>query len=639
VNTRVVLRIERHRLGPRVYVLGARVHEWHLGVAVLLALGAAALLDHAGSSFGTATVAATGVLLIAKDWRDLVPSKRDTAAWRLGLHTEPVPLRALYRADPLPRLVALTAVLAGLVNLAAAVRPNIAWRNHLLLGVEPLEGLKLSHAAALPTSLLLLITAPYLWRRRQSALRLALVLLAGLTALDLLKGLDLEAAAGSTAAATVLWLGRGSFYVRHDPDTLRVALRRVPLLAGAVALLCGLAIWIAGHGDAGLITVVRETGDALLWQQGPITFRDELAHLDEAIGLTGLAALAWCAYLLFRPLAAPRSLPDAEGRRAAGRLVRSHGSDTLAYFKLRHDQHYLFGPDRRAFLGYRVESGVLFVSGDPVGPDDALPDLLRMLSQFASERGLRVAALGVGERLVPLWRDLGLRALYVGDEAVVETSCFSLEGRAIRKVRQSVSRLEKHGYTASLQRLSELSDRELGELAAVSHGWRQGRQERGFAMSLDELRRDDHGDSVVILGRDDAGRIRGFLHFAPSYGRRAVSLSLMRRDHETPNGLTEFLVARGMELLRLEGVEEVSLNFAAFARFIHAPRNLAERLTGRVLLAADAVFQIERLYRFNAKFFPRWEPRYLMYESLPALPRVALAAMWIEGQLPKPWRP
>ena len=621
-----------------MYVLGARVHEWHLGVAILLVLASAALLDHAGRGFGTLAVAGAGVLLIAKDWRDLVPSKRDTAAWRLGLHVEPLPLRAVQRADPLPKLVAVTAVLAGFVNLAAAVRPNIEWRNHLLLGLEPLEGLKLSHAAAVPTSLLLFVTAPYLWRRRQSALRLALALLLGLTALDLLKGLDLEAASGSIAAATVLWLGRGSFYVRHDPETLRAALRRVPLLAGTVALLCGIAVWLAAHGHAGLTTIVRETGDAFLWQRGPLQFRDELAHLDEAIGVTGLIALAWCAYLLFRPLAAPRSLPDADGRRTAGELVRSHGSDTLAYFKLRRDQHYLFTADRRAFLGYRVEAGVLLVSGDPVGPDDALPDLLRQLHSFASERGLRVAVLGASERLLPLWQDLGLRSFYLGDEAVVETARFSLDGRAIRKVRQSVTRLEKHGYAASLHRLSALSEDELAELAAVSHDWRRGQDERGFAMSLDELRHEDHGDSVVVLGRDANGRIRGFLHFAPSYGRAAVSLSLMRRDRDTPNGLTEFLVARGMDLLRGRGVDEVSLNFAAFARFIHEPRGRAERLLGRALLAADALFQIERLYRFNAKFFPRWEPRYLMLERLAALPRVGLAALWAEGQLRKPGR-
>ena len=157
-------------------------------------------------------------------------------------------------------------------------------------------------------------------------------------------------------------------------------------------------------------------------------------------------------------------------------------------------------------------------------------------------------------------------------------------------------------------------------------------------MALDELRRDDHGDSLVLIGHDGEGRIRAFLHFAPSYGRPAVSLSLMRRDKDTPNGLTEFLVARGIELLRDRGVEEVSLNFAAFARFIHSPRSGLERLVGRGLLLADSVFQIERLHRFNAKFFPRWEPRYLLYERVLGLGRVGLAAMWLEGQLPKPTR-
>jgi lysyl-tRNA synthetase class 2 len=588
-------------------------------------------------NLATGAAALAGVWLIAKDWRDLFPAHRDTAAWRLGLHVRMHPLRAARRADPLPRLAAVTAALAGLVNLAAAVEPDIAWRSHLLLYVEPFEALRLTHAAAVPSSMLLLVTAPYLWRRRQSALRLALLLLGGLTVLDLLKGLDVDAASGSVAAAVVLWLGRGSFCVRHDPDTLRTALRRVPLLAAASLFLSGVAVWIAAPASAGLTTIVRETGDALFWQVGPLDFHHELGHLDEAIGFTGVMTLVWCAYLLFRPLAVPRVFPGAEVRRAARELVRRHGADTLAYFKLRRDQHYLFSADARAFLGYRVEAGVLIVSGDPIGPDDAVPGLLRELSEFAEARGLRIAALGAGEQVRPSWEQLGLRSLYLGDEAIVDTGSFSLEGRPIRKVRQSVTRLEKHGYAAELRELAELTDADLAQLESVSRRWRRGAEERGFTMSLDELRRDDHGDSLVVLARGRDSRIHGFLHFAPSYGRRAVSLSLMRREQDTPNGLMEFLVARGIEQLRERGVDEVSLNFAAFARFVHAPRSRLERLTGRGLLVADGFFQIERLHRFNAKFCPRWEPRYLMYERVVGLPRAGLAALWAEGQLPKPW--
>ncbi|HEY6836758.1 MAG TPA: phosphatidylglycerol lysyltransferase domain-containing protein [Gaiellaceae bacterium] len=632
-----MLRVERHRLGPRVYVLGARIHEWHLGSAVLLGVLAGALAHRVDRDGHVAAAALFGgVWLVAKDWRDLMPSRRDTAAWSLGLHVRPLPLRALRRAAVLPKLAALAAVLAGLVNLASAVTPDITWRDHLLLQIAPLEALRISHAIAIPASMLLFVTAPYLWRRRQGALRLAVVLLVGLGLLNLLKGLDLEEALASFALAGLLWLGRSSFCVRHDPVSLRSALRKIPLIVGGGLLLCLLAVWLAAPWGTSLSAVLRETYSALVWQDGPIAFREDLGGTDEAVGVFGLLALLWCAYLVFRPLAAPRAFPTGETRHAVGELVRRHGADTLAYFKLRRDQHYLFSPDEKAFLGYRVEAGVLLVSGDPVGPDDAIPGLLRELSGFAEARGLHIAAIGVGERLLPLWKQLGLRSLYLGDEAVVETQAFSLDGRPIRKVRQSVTRLEKQGYHATLHELRDLTEADLLGLEDVSSRWRGGTSERGFAMSLDALRREDHGDSLVVIGRDAEGQIRGFLHFAPSYGRAAVSLSLMRRDPETPNGLTEFLVARGLEQLRERGVEEVSLNFAAFARFIHDPRGPVQRLLGRGLLLADAFFQIERLHRFNAKFFPRWEPRYLLYERALGLPRVGLAAMWAEGQLPKP---
>ena len=226
--------------------------------------------------------------------------------------------------------------------------------------------------------------------------------------------------------------------------------------------------------------------------------------------------------------------------------------------------------------------------------------------------------------------------MYVGDEAIVDTSTFSLEGRSIRKVRQSVSRLESAGYEAALVQESELDDATAAELEHVSALWRDGASERGFSMAMDTLRCEERGDGSVLLARDADGTIRGFLHFVPAYGRPAMSLAAMRRDRETPNGLMEFLVVQAIELLRAEGVEELSLNFAAFARFMHRPRNPAERFVGRLARLANPYFQIESLYRFNAKFHPRWEPRYLVYERARRLPRVGLAVMWAEGQLPKP---
>jgi lysyl-tRNA synthetase class 2 len=198
--------------------------------------------------------------------------------------------------------------------------------------------------------------------------------------------------------------------------------------------------------------------------------------------------------------------------------------------------------------------------------------------------------------------------------------------------------MRKAGFEATLHELGDLDERTLCELEHVSDRWRQGDPERGFSMAMDTLRGDHLHDSLVLVARDGDGdgAVRGFLHFVPVYGRPAVSLSFMRRDRDTPNGLTEFMVARAMELLRERGVHEASLNFAAFARLLHSPSGPVERLLGRLAALFNPYFQIESLYRFNAKFFPRWEPRYLVYEGALGLPRAGLAAMWAEGQLPKP---
>jgi lysylphosphatidylglycerol synthetase-like protein (DUF2156 family) len=91
---------------------------------------------------------------------------------------------------------------------------------------------------------------------------------------------------------------------------------------------------------------------------------------------------------------------------------------------------------------------------------------------------------------------------------------------------------------------------------------------------------------------------------------------------------------RAIELLRERGVDELSLNFAAFAKWMHSPDKRYERVLGKLIALGNPFFQIESLYRFNAKFFPRWEPRFLVYEGAFGLPRASIAAMWAEGQLP-----
>lgn len=630
-----MIEVQQHPQGPRVFVLGRRIHEYMLGLGVVALLGAGSLARVLHPSLVVAAVAGLGVWLVAKDWRDMFPSRRDSASWRLGIHRRYTPLRPARQSEGLPAVAALLALAVAAVNLVSALTPSMPGRVRLLLQLEPVTVLPVFHALALPTAAALAVVAFYLRRRRRRALHAAIALLVAVGALNLLKGLDVEETALSWSLAGLLWWGRAAFYVRHEPLGPRSALWRLPLVALASGALALTAVWAALPG-AGPELVLRETLAFLTWNRPPATVHEGFGWVPLGIGLLGLSGLLAVAYAFFRPLAVGRRLPDETARRAALELVRTHGRDTLAFFKLRADAHHFFSSDRRAFVTYRVENSVLVVSGDPVGAPEALPQLLRELCAFAERRGLRLGAVGAGKELLPLYAKAGLRAIYIGDEAVVETGGFSLEGRAIRKVRQSVSRLEKAGYTAAVHRLEELDAGTRAQLDRISARWRGGAPERGFAMAMDSIDGLHAAETAVVLARDGEGAVKGFLHFVPTYGRRAMSLSHMRRDPDTPNGLTEFLVVSSIVLLRERGIEELSLNFAAFARLLYAPAGRLERLLGRLLALAEPLFQIQSLYRFNAKFEPRWEPRYLLYERPLSLPRVALAVMRAEGQLPSP---
>lgn len=598
-----MIRFERHTFGPRCFVAGVRVHEWHLGL-LALAGAAAAAISHLPAA-ATLTLGLLGAWLVAKDWHDLLPSKRDTAVWRLGIHRAPARLRRAYRGESLPAAAGWLTGAVGALNVVSALTPDVPGRLVLLTTLTGIHVPVVASGLALPAGLMLLVLAPYLARRRRRAMHAAVVILLAVGGLNLLKGLDVEEAIASWALAGLLIWGRDAFCVRHEAMSAP-AMARAMVAPALTAIAAGCAALTVELWAAPSVAVVVGFGVALA-----------------------------VARIAFKPLAAPAHTDEAE-RRAAQALVEANGSDTLSFFKLRQDIQHLIASDGQAFISYRVDSGVLLCSGDPVGADDAIPALMSEVCSFAEQRGLRLGFVGGGERLRELARDAGLRSLYMGDEAIVDTAAFTLKGRPIRKVRQAVNRLSKAGYTTELRTLGDVTPTELEQLEAVSRRGLRGKPERGFSMAMDGLRGSHLDDSTVLIARDALGTPRGFLHFVPSYGSPRASLSSMRRDGDVPNGMTEFMMVRAIEEFRLRGIAELSLNFAAFARLVHDPRTRLERALGRLVSLADPFFQIESLYSFNAKFFPRWQPRYLLYEGALGLPRMALATLWVEGHLPRP---
>lgn len=540
-----------------------------------------------------------------------------------------------------PLILAVFVAVSGILDVASAVTPGVTSRLSAIENVTPNVVPHLARALVVPTGLALVVLARGLRRRRRRAWQLTTALVVAAALLHILKGLDYEEAIASTLLATILIARRHDFTGRGDPDTRRTFLGRLALYAGAILLYGVVALWInrlAIDRPYTLGFAVKETAESAAGVD-IVGTRHVAGEFGSWFPVSVMLLTVTAAFSLIWVWISPwrrRVPPQERDRLRAHAIVSGSASDTLSPFTLRGDKSYFFGEDGRAFLAYTVVAGVAVVSGDPVGPEDAVEPLLRRFLEFAHERGWRLGVLGVGERCVDVYRRLGLRAIYHGDEAVVETASFSLEGRPIRKVRQSVARLEREGYRIEIRYAGEIPYLERADLEDVAVAWRGSEPERGFTMELDALFRLEGREALFVIGRDDTGTIRGFLHFAV-VGGRALSLSSMPRVLGTPNGFNEWLVVEAIAWAKENGFAEVSLNFAPFAAvFADGEADAGRRLLRGALETLKFHFQLDNLLVFNRKFQPEWRPRFVVYEQLGDLPRVSLAGLAAEGYLALP---
>ncbi|HEY6836957.1 MAG TPA: phosphatidylglycerol lysyltransferase domain-containing protein [Gaiellaceae bacterium] len=538
----------------------------------------------------------------------------------------------------MPLVLAWGVAAAGALGLVDALLPSND--GGLLSSLAPVAVKPVTSALVGPLALALLVTARGLARRKRRAWQVALVLLGGSTVLHVLHGFHAGAAATALLAVGLV-AHRHQFDAPGDPTSRpRVALRAA-LIAAAIFLYGALALWlnqIVIDQPVSLGLIARETGAALvgLRLQGTAHVASSVASwFPLSVFLAGLAGGAWLLFAWIGPWRY-RQRQEARERALARTLVAAWGADTLAPFVLRADKSYFFSEDDRAFLAYRVVGGVAIVSGDPVGPASQHGLLLDRFIAFARERGWRLAILGASESCLGLYRERGLHAIYHGDEAVVETAAFSLEGRPIRKVRQSVHRLQRAGYRADVLRPREIDSALRDELEALAREWRGREPERGFVMALDALFRLGDEDAVFVVGRGPGGAPAGFLHFAVCPAGSALSLSSMPRLRSTPNGFNEWLICESVDWAREHGFERISLNFAPFAALLSPEAQLSrlQRLERRALLGLKGHFQLDNLLLFNRKFFPEWQRRFVVYERRLDLPRVGIAALAAEAYLP-----
>ncbi len=450
---------------------------------------------------------------------------------------------------------------------------------------------------------------------------MAVVLTAVTVVLHLVKGLDFEEATVAVALLVLLVAGRRHFTARPDPRSVRRVVSVVvagPLIATALGW-AWLALDARGE-EPGTGTGARVVHSfvGLFGITGPVRFESEASGDRAAVALVvlGAAVLIPLLFVALQPADGPHAL-DPEQQVAVRTVLERWGEvDSLSYFATREDRSVLFSRSGKAAVSYRVVGTVSLAAGDPLGDPEAWPGAIEVWLAEAASYGWVPAVLGASDRGARAYHRAGLDALELGDEAVLTLSEWSLEGRSMRVVRQAVSRCSRAGLTVTCHRSGDLDEETWRSLRRKAEEWRDGAVERGFSMALDRFGDPRDTASVVVLARDEDGQLKGLLNFAP-WGPHGLSLDLMRRDREIENGLIEHMVVGLIEQCPGLGVRRISLNFAVFRSVFARGERLGagpvQRMTHAVLLWASRFWQIESLYRANAKYHPEWVPRYLCF--------------------------
>ncbi len=499
--------------------------------------------------------------------------------------------------------------------------------------------INVTRSADVIIGLMLLLLSHGLRRRKRRAWQAVLALLVFDIVIHFVHGVRITSAIVAIVLLVTLLYFHEDFYAVGDPRTRWNALRVFAALVAA-DLAIGLGYLAVGPlADNYPLTVrVQDVVYELVGVYGPIQWesdgRGDLYHL--LTSALGLFTLVVTVYLFLRPAAPRARLAAADADKIRGLLARQGDRDSLGYFALRTDKSVIWSPSGKACVCYRVVSGVMLAAGDPIGDPEAWPGVIAEFLSVAANHAWRPAVMGCSELGAEVWcREGDLTALELGDEAIVNVADFSLSGRSMRNVRQMVNRVAKNGYVAEVRRVRDIPRPELDKLINVSDSWRGSQTERGFSMALGRLGAVGDEECVVVTAKED-GVLRAVLQFVP-WGTDGLSLDLMRRDRAAQPGLNDFLIVEAIKAAPGLGVKRISLNFAMFRAALERGERIGAgpvlRAWRSLLLFASRWFQIESLYKFNAKFCPVWEPRFFVYPGTRDTPRIAIAALEAEAFL------
>lgn len=539
-----------------------------------------------------------------------------------------------------PTFFGRAAYLFGIFNILANVFRQFRPQANRLDHYVPVLINATAFSTAVFTGILLIIIARGLSRRKARARNFAIAALALNVISDIFRIHRHPIQITISAILLILLIiVRSEFYAVSDPTTKFAPIRA--LFIGVVLVISsGMAMIYFRHGkdlvgNPSIKNILLTVIEGMIGISGPVEFKSEAISntVDISLAAMGIFTLIVPLWLFFRRIAPIPKMSEEDISGVLDLINHDQDQDSLGYFATRADKSVIWSNNKKAGVAYRVQGGVMLASGDPFGEYSLWGEAIENFLEVAKEHAWTPAVMGASDAGGEVWVERAdMLAIDIGDEAVIKVEDFTLEGRPMANVRQMVNRIKRKGYSTRTARLSELSNEEIVKLRKLAKEWRYGVAERGFSMSMDRFAESKDSNCLITIAEIEE-QIKGFLYFVP-WGDHRVSLDRMQRERGTDPGLNELMITETAEYSKTHGITHISLNFAAFRSLFERADKISAgpitRGTRNLIRFFSNWFQVESLYRFNAKFQPEWQTRYVLYPKASDLPKVGWAALRAE---------
>jgi len=506
----------------------------------------------------------------------------------------------------------------GVINIISVLTPAISVRLHLLQNYIPNEAIHASNYFVLASGLFLLINSAFMLKGLRTAWWFAVLLSLGSLIGHLTKAIDYEEAALALVVLLSLYSTRKEYVVRNNPR-----LRSIGIQTALISIVAVIIYGVVGfyfldirhfNIDFSLGQSIKYTlaNFFLLGSPDLIPTGHFAKYFIDSIQISGFLSMGFFVFALIAPYVW-KIEPDRAELAEALALTKSYGNSALDYFKTYHDKLLFFNEGKTCFISYKVSGNFAVILENPVAANyEVMMNSLKAFYKYCSDNGLKSISFRVPSESLDVYKRLGKKWLYLGQEAVVDLRTFSLQGGDKKRIRNALNKVTESGFKAHIYE-APLKEGLMQKLKAVSDDWLLDMERQELVFSQGMFHWNEIKNQTVIVVENEEEKIVGFLNIIPDYAKDEGTYDLVRKTGDAPNGVIDFLIIELFNYLKQRNIQYVNLGFAPLSG-IETPEDITERSMKFAYEKIKSFSHYKGLREYKEKFTPDWHDKYLIYE-------------------------